>query len=174
MDPIQTAFLKAASAHGFTARKWNGTRQVGEVTQVISLQRSDYGPSYYLNVGLWPLVGDEQPSTVRAVDCPFRLRGDQLVPELAQAFDLEAPPGSERKEHASRDALDRVIATLDPLSTLESLRRLDREGKLTGWAVDRFGRSLLDGQSTAPGAPEHASLTPAELLGRITVVPPKK
>lgn len=168
MDEVKQAFLAAVARHGFTTRKWNAVRRAGTVTQVLALQRSQYGPSYYLNVGLWPLELAPPEGDVSEVDCPFRTRAEEVTGEFPPSvLDLETPVPD--RSSACELVIEKLVAFLDRVTDLDALRRLDAAGRLHGWAVTRSGCVLLD-RATSQGAEE---LSQHELTRRIIIDPPR-
>lgn len=52
-DVIQTAFDEFMKAEGFRKQSGSWHRSTSDVVTVANLQRSQYSPRYYVNIGLW-------------------------------------------------------------------------------------------------------------------------
>ena len=76
---------------------------VDEVTAVLDLQKSQYGPAYYINVGWW-LRADLRGEFPKPQQCHIQTRAGSFAPpemesRLKDLLDLESPIGeAERAE----------------------------------------------------------------------------
>jgi hypothetical protein len=121
----QTAFAPTLKAAGFTKRGANWHRRVDGAVQVINLQGSQWGASFYLNLGVYfEALGDQARPPESA--CHLRSRCDQLVPDGERFHDLldDAKRISEAERFAELAASVRSVALpwLDLVSTAEGAR----------------------------------------------------
>lgn len=71
---------------GFRRERRNWRLDLPEMIQVVNLQRSQWGNSFYLNIGVFVKALQNEPDPVRnpakpsEMDCHFRVRLDNLLP----------------------------------------------------------------------------------------------
>lgn len=90
-DVVQRAFDWFGREHGFTRRSGDLFKQSEEVVAVLDLQRSDYGRSYYINVGFTLNQLHGGPVSKFGL-CDIRLRAEALIDDgedLPRHLDLE-------------------------------------------------------------------------------------
>ncbi|HYS72023.1 MAG TPA: DUF4304 domain-containing protein [Thermoplasmata archaeon] len=118
-----------------------------ETLAVIELQKSNYGPQYYMNVALWLLpLGD--PQFPREEKCHIRTRLGSLFPEeekrLKQILDLEYPMDEATRETQFREILERLlIPALTECATLDGLKGRGGYRFLRSSWVTRAAQALL-------------------------------
>ena len=146
---VQTTFDEFGRASGFVKKSGSWYRRSAETIVVLNLQKSQYGPQYYVNAALWLLpLGEEQ--FPKEHKCHVRTRLDNLVPRdrerrVAELFDLEA----EMEEGARRDELTTLLRSILPMldasATLEGLRSGDGERLIKASLVRGPAQQLLAG-----------------------------
>jgi hypothetical protein len=122
------------------------------VIGVVDLQKSQYGPKYYLNVGFWlEQLGEERyPKPERS---HISVRLETLVPEererIAKLLDLDDPIGDEERVEELLSVLKgQVLPLLERGSSAAQLQALVKDGTLKGAAIRRPAQELL---ATSPG-----------------------
>jgi hypothetical protein len=99
-NPLRLALEDALGPAGFQRKGDSWFRRTDEVVEIVNLQKSQYGPLYYLNYALWlRALGEEQ--FPREERCHVRMRADNIVSseaQLARLLDLRSDLGeSERR-----------------------------------------------------------------------------
>lgn len=108
---------------------WYGSSR--DVWTVVQLQKSQYGRSYFLNVGFWlKAPGDTQPPKER--DFHIRARLNALLPDLdtqiTELLDLETSlSDAERKQRLTSILRDSLWPLLRRGSTIDGLQAMHRE-----------------------------------------------
>jgi hypothetical protein len=118
------------------------------VVEVLDLQRSQYGPSYYVNLGFWLLAVATNRSP-KIPECHARVRLETLTEkaggersDIEAAFDLGSELDEASRAGAIRDALTRyLLPVIERGSTVDGLRSLRKDGTLP--AVRRQAQALL-------------------------------
>lgn len=150
---LQTTFDEFAKEAGFTKRSGAWCRHQHESVAVIELQKSQYGPQYFVNVALWLLeLGDVQCPKEHA--CHLRTRLTRLLPErkdeLNALLDLDdaSMTESHRRESLEQLLRDRLLPLLDTCSTLDGIRSLKSTGVLGAFLTTGPAQQVLE--PTAP------------------------
>lgn len=148
-DVVQRAFDWLGRNQGFTRRSGDLFKHSDQVVALLDLQRSDYGRSYYINVGfaLNQLHGG-------AVDkfglCDIRLRAEALIgdaDELLRLLDLETALDEDAREIELRRVFEeRLVPAVDTGLTIDGLRQLEAAGQLGRGFVRKQARAVLAGQ----------------------------
>lgn len=99
-DPTQQAFDRFGRETGLRKKSGSWYRHSTEVISVSNLQRSQFGPAYYLNQAFWLVaLGDEQ--FPKESKCHVRTRLDAVCPDeserLANLLDLDWTMAPERR-----------------------------------------------------------------------------
>ena len=145
--PIRLALADTLGSAGFLRKGQNWFRQGDEVVEVLNLQKSQYGPQYYLDYGIWlRALGEEQQP--REQHCHVRMRLGAVMSsaaQLTQLLDLEA----DTPEHARRSALAELLATeflsfAELCRTTAGLRQLLAAGRLQHAMVNVAAKAVLD------------------------------
>lgn len=86
-DVIRLTFARTAKAMGYEERSEAWYRVGESVVSVLHLQKSQFGPRYYVNLAVWfRALGDEKYPKER--QCHLRTRLEEIVtPEQAQRLD---------------------------------------------------------------------------------------
>lgn len=130
MDPNELRKLVnlPLSNAGFRGRASTWYREAEVGLQVLNLQRSAYGPQYYVNMGCVPagMEVDGMPNP-QEYKCPIRARLETAYPELgdevALLFNLESAMGDESREARILSILDNnVIPFFERLRTTCGLK----------------------------------------------------
>jgi hypothetical protein len=108
-------FDELAKRAGFTKRSGSWYRRQADTISVLNLQKSQYGPSYYVNLGVWlsPLGDSGSPPPHH---CHVQTRLEALAPE-SERNAIGEPDSSDIVIHRSGEGLP---LTLRPLFSLVS------------------------------------------------------
>lgn len=144
-NEIQQEFDAFGANAGMLKKSGNWYHASDETISVLNLQKSQYGLSYYFNVGIWitPLGEERFPKEHK---CHVRLRLGDLVPqrteEISALLDLEHDASS--RVERLRDVFERELKPfLASGESLDGLRQLQREGRLAGAFVLGPAMALL-------------------------------
>ncbi len=112
---VGSVVAQCLKPHGFKRKTTSWYRQFPEVTQVVNLQRSPWGPQYYINLGvaLRALLDDPNP---KENHCHARARIERAgadPDETKSVFDLEFPVSDEERAIQIRSILDHGVQWLD-------------------------------------------------------------
>jgi hypothetical protein len=110
-DLIAPALAEMASRYGFRGvRATNFYREWPETVCLLNLQKSSWGPQFYVNAAVWftRLGAERRPKEYK---CHVRWRvnslmGDDQSKTFAQALDLECPLGEGRRSSLIKDGVD--------------------------------------------------------------------
>ena len=151
---IQTTFDEFAKARGGTKKSGTWYLTGPDTVAVVNLQKSQYGPRYYVNVALW-FLGIEASASPKPSHCHVQTRLESLVEDeerlrVEELLDLEVDVGDDQR----RCGLLAVFGTqlgpiLDASQTLVGLtspagRRLLEKSLIDGDG-QRFLAAVLDG-----------------------------
>lgn len=117
---------------GFSRSGQTWFRESTETIALANLQKSRYGPCYYMNLGFWiKSLGDPPSIPPREHLCHIRARADsELEPGLGRTLDLEVPiDDGDRRSELHRIVTETVIPFLVQGESLAGLRVLV-EGRL--------------------------------------------
>lgn len=145
-NTVQVAFDESCKSLQFEKRRGAWYRRGEDLVTVVDLQKSQYGPQYYINLGLW-LIGLEGDAHPKPVACHVRTRlasvvGEREELELKQLLDLESPvPDKERHDRLLAfltGALQDMLSTTHSVATLRSPagRSLLKKSGVRGPAVE--------------------------------------
>jgi hypothetical protein len=134
---------------------WYSPKQ--EVRTVLNLQKSQYGPRYYFNVGFYL---DVMPDVryPKEEDCQIRVRLDSLFPDLREDLNALLDLGTDIDDaHRTSRLTDILISRLRPLledaSTLNGLRALNAKGVFRWAGIRPPATTLLQEQRPpSPGS----------------------
>lgn len=144
---LRKTFDSVARYAGFSKHSGAWYLRQAETVAVIELQKSQYGPQYYLNVALWLLpLGDSQ--FPREEKCHVRTRLTRLFPELEgrlkQILDLQFPMDESIRGTELRDMLERLLLpALKECSTIRGLQGRGGDLLLKSSLVTRAAQQLL-------------------------------
>lgn len=151
---VQRTFDKFGVDSGMTKQSGTWYRTTDEVIEATNLQKSQYGPTYYVNVGWW-LRALGEVKFPKDNQWHIGIRLELLTPtrtqEVKHLLDLDSPIAEGERGRRLRELLDSELATvLDETASIDGLRALRREGRLKGAAVRGPATAILDHTPT-PG-----------------------
>ena len=126
-------------------------RRSAEVIAVLNLQKSQYGPQYYVNQAFWLRQLGDEPYP-KEHECHVRSRLEDIVPEaegdIQRLLDLEQPVPDAQRTAGLRQLLgDRLLPVIERAGSVAGLRSLRDEGALEGAAVAAPAQRVLDAVS---------------------------
>jgi hypothetical protein len=144
---VQKALAATLKLHGFLKDGPTWRHPYPDTITVLNLQGSQWGPSFYLNLGVYfrALGTDDKPLEHR---CHIRIRLCDVVPEqgrLRQLLDFEQPMAdSVRFGELERLVASTAVPWLERVSTLKGAREylLDPAPRMP--LVSASARQLLD------------------------------
>jgi hypothetical protein len=146
-NAVQQAFDEFGREAHFEKRSGSWYRHGEEVIAVLNLQKSQYGPQYYVNQAFWlrQLGDDRYPKEHK---CHLRLRLEDVLPEAEaetrRLLDLEQPlPEEQRIEALLRLLRERLRPVIERAGSLDGLRSLRAEGAFAGAAVTGPAQQVL-------------------------------
>jgi Domain of unknown function (DUF4304) len=147
-DAVQTGFLEFGKRNGLVRRNLNLYKVSPEVIGLINLQKSAYGPKYYLNVGFWIQQPDLDRYLPKEPECHVRLRlgiySSEFSRRLESLLDLASEIEDEERSAALADLLVHdVLPLVDQGSDILGLKRLMAEDRLKGAAVSPAAMEAL-------------------------------
>lgn len=146
-DAVQQAFDRFGRDAGLEKKSGSWYRQGDDVIAVSSLQRSQYGPSYYWNQAFWlRQLGDERYPKVNKCHLQSRLEG--LLPDAEQRvrelLDLEHALSDEDRVAELVALLEReLLPVIEQGSSIDGLRRLYEAGKLARAGITGPAQPIL-------------------------------
>ena len=145
-NEVQMAYDAFGKGAGMTKHSGSWYRSTSDLVTVVNLQKSQYGSSYYLNVGWW-LQALGTVKFPKENELHVRTRLEALVPdrtaEIAGLLNLERPVAD--RTDRLRDMLHaELLPILNSTQTVEGLRVLRRLGKLNDAAIRRAAVAIID------------------------------
>jgi hypothetical protein len=137
--------------------KQSGTwyRVTDEVIEAVNLQKSQYGPRYYVNVGWWlRSLGDVKFPKDHQWHIGIRLESLAVncAEDVKALLDLDSGIAESERSQRLRDLLEAELRpVLDRTRSVDGLRELRREGRLKAAAVRGPAIPILD-QAATPGS----------------------
>ena len=144
---IQTTFDEFMTSEHFSKKSGSWFRTGGDVITVVNLQKSSYGPQYYVNVALWLRTLGEA-TFPQEQTCHVRTRLATLIGSdeegLRSLLDLE----SDMSETDRRAALTQFLAAhlrpaLEAVDGLERLRAPEGQRVLAATLMTAPARQIL-------------------------------
>lgn len=138
-NPAQEALEHFGRESGFEKKSGTWYRQGDEVIASLDLQKSQYGPQHYLNLGFWLReLGDEKFPKQETAHISIRL--ETLVPRerdrVARLLDLEhALPDGQRVGELVALLRDRILPVIERGRSISGLRSMVEDGTLAAAAV---------------------------------------
>jgi hypothetical protein len=114
----------------------------------VNLQKSQYGPRYYVNVGFW-LQAVEEAKFPRDDQCHVLIRLDSLIGGTGEdevnalLYFASEMPGDARAQRLGDLLKSRLRPILEQGSSLKGLRKLRSEGLLKGAGIRAPAISVL-------------------------------
>ncbi len=147
LNAVQSGFDRFGRTTGLQKRSGAWYRLCDEVIAVVDLQKSQYGPQYYVNLGFWlRQLGDEV--YLRRERCHISVRLEVLLASerrrVARLFDLDEDiPEEGRASEIVRVLSEQIVPLLDEGCTLNGLRSLVADGTLRGAAIRGAAQQIL-------------------------------
>jgi hypothetical protein len=148
--PVHVAFDRFGRAAGMELHKRAWYQLTEEVITVCGLQKSQYGPSYHVNVGFNFVVLDPGPHP-HPERCHLRVRIGQLIRDEGRVAELDALLNLEH-EMDGRVREDRLLEVfgewLHPVvghsTSVEGMRAMVADGTLPDYMLTLKARQALD------------------------------
>lgn len=143
---LQRALAPTLKTRGFRKSAATWRKDVGDAIAVVSLQGSQYGPSFYLNLGVYfYAVGDRTDPL--EYHCHIRTRLSKLVPDeqrLVELLDFEQPvPDHIRFAELEKLLVGHGLPWLELVSTPEGALQYGRSLPAGSAWVTRDGARFL-------------------------------
>lgn len=153
-NEIQRAFDAFGKSEGMVKRSGSWYRTGDEVIGVMNLQKSQYGPRYYINVGYW-LQAIEEAKFPPDEQCHILIRLDALIAdrgeEVKALLDFDSEISGEERTQRLGDLLNsRLRPALEQGSSVDGLQKLRSEGLLKGAAIRGSAISILSEERDPP------------------------
>ena len=149
--PVHVAFDRFGRVCGMELFRRSWYRQTDEVVTACGLQKSQYGPSYYVNVGFNFVALDPEPHPHPPDRCHLRFRIGQLirdkkvVDELDLLLDLERDMDEDRREGRLFSTFEEWLAPVVRRSTsVKEMRAMIEDGTLPGYMLTLKARQILE------------------------------
>lgn len=140
-DAVQLAFDSFGRNQRYHKKSGSWYCSLEDVVQVLDLQRSQYGPVYYVNIALW-LLAIEPADQPKEWNCHIRTRLSQLLihreKEIGELLDLSVDMSSTDRQARLIDILE-----TDTLPLLFACRTI--EGLRSEPGMTFLSRSLING-----------------------------
>lgn len=137
-NPIELVFECSLRNAGFTKKSNCWYRGNPEVLEVAHLQRSRFGPQYYVNYALW-LIALGEPNMPKENQCHIRLREDEFGAdrnEVRELFDLSSAIGEQERERRLSFFFSNFFIPLsNQCRSLSQIRTLYRERRFSNAMV---------------------------------------
>jgi hypothetical protein len=138
-NAVQRAFDQFGTEAGFEKKSGSWYRHAEEVIAVSNLQKSQYGPQYYLNQGFWlRQLGDERYP--KEWKCQVGARLGTLFPEessrIDRLLDLEHEMADDERVAEIVGLLrKRLLPLIEQGGSIAGLRSMVDDGTLKGAAI---------------------------------------
>jgi hypothetical protein len=146
-SPIHEALDRFGRDLGLEKKSGAWYRLCEEVIAVVDLQKSQYGASYYVNLGFWlRALGEERyPKGAR---CHIAVRLENLAPDerqgITRLLDLDHEmPDEQRIDELIALFKERLLPVIEQGSTLAGLRVMIDDGTLSSAAIRGPAQELL-------------------------------
>lgn len=119
-------------ANNFIKKSGSWYREVDESVMVVNLQKSNYGNTFYINLGVW-FKRFGQSQFPKEQQCHIRIRLSSLTgEELDNALNLENTAVTEVDRQLTIDGAisQRALPFLSACSTVNGVRSMLSEGRL--------------------------------------------
>lgn len=145
---VQTTFDEFGKASCDSKKSGSWYRRSDETVVVLNLQKSNFGPSYYVNVAVWLLAAGSADAP-KPSHCHIQTRLEALVPaelqkRLEALLDLESPIEDNARHDELLALVDQhLLPLMEAAATLESLRSGAGQRFVEASLVDGDGQRLL-------------------------------
>lgn len=147
-SPVKTAMAHELRSAGFKARGTSWYKHAPDTLLVVNLQKSLYGPQYYINLAAWvKQLGDAE--FPKEYQCHIRVRATSLPTNseetLGHALNLEdeSMDTEQREAFIARFMREEAIPFLESLGTWEGIRAAVNAGKLKRGLLYKEVQALL-------------------------------
>lgn len=146
--PIHLALDRFGREAGLELHKRAWYQRTDEVVTVSGLQKSQYGPSYYVNVGFNFTILDADPHP-HPEGCHLTVRIGEFVSdaeevELRELLDLEAPIANSARESRLLDIFTRRLEPVVRRATsVDGLRAMVADGTLPDYMLTLKAREVM-------------------------------
>jgi len=147
---VEALVAKALAPRGFRKQRRTWHREAQGVLQVVNLQKSSWGASFYLNLAFVPegmsVEGMPRPKEYK---CPIRIRLDSAYPDkealIERLLNLEDVALSDEQRTAGIEKMfhDMVLPFMDRLQTVDDLKRAIEGGTFRNASVILDARKHL-------------------------------
>lgn len=151
-SPIRAALVPVLREAGFKVRSNTWHEQCQDTVLVVNLQKSQWGPQFYINLAVWVRQLGEA-SAPKEYQCHIRQRAtslpDKRAKNLERALDLDDESFSmqEREACIGEFMRESAIPFLESLSTMKGIRSALDAQVLKGCFVNRQLKELLAGHA---------------------------
>lgn len=147
---LEAAFGGSLVAAGFKKKGSAWYRQAEDALQIVDLQRSSYGPQFFVNLCCVPSgMAVEGMPTPKEHKCPVRIRLTAAFPkdhaDIESVFDLDSHAFSDevRAERLRELASHSVLSFMTHMRSSSALREAISIGAFKGGAVNLAARQHL-------------------------------
>jgi hypothetical protein len=146
-NAVQLAFDRFGKAAGFEKKSGSWYRRGDEVISVSNLQKSQYGPRYYINQAFWlRQLGDER--FPKEYKCHIWGRLESLLPDelerITRLLDLEYEMSDEQRINELVGLLtERLLPLIEQGSSVAGLRALFDAGVFKAAGIRGPAQGLL-------------------------------
>lgn len=143
--PVHVAFDRFGREAGLELHRRAWYQRADEVVTVCGLQKSQYGPSYYVNVGFNFTTLDADPHP-HPEGCHLTVRIGEFVSglELRELLDLDAPIADSARESRLFDIFARRLEPVVQRATsVDGLRAMVADGTLPGYVLTLKARDVM-------------------------------
>ena len=147
-SPVKTAMAHELRSAGCKARVTNWYKHGPDAILVVNLQKSLYGPQYYINLATWLKQFGENEAP-KEYQCHLRVRATSLPTDKAEALGRALNLEDESMNSEQREAFiaefmrQEAIPFLESLGTWEGIRAAADAGKLKRGSVYKEVEALL-------------------------------
>lgn len=147
-SPVKTAMAQELRKAGFKARSTHWYKHGPDAILVANLQKSLYGPQYYINLAAWmkQLGESEAP---KEYQCHIRVRATSLPGDKAEALgralnlEDESMSSKQREAFIAEFMREEAIPFLESLGTWTGIRAAVDAGKLKQGLIHKEVEALL-------------------------------
>lgn len=147
---VEALVAKTLAPRGFRKQRRTWHREARNVLQVVNLQKSSWGASFYLNLAFVPegmsVEGMPRPKEYK---CPIRIRLTSAYPDkravIERLLNLEDVEMSDEQRTAGIEGMfhDMVLPFMDRLQTVDDLKQAIENGTFNNASVTLAARKHL-------------------------------
>lgn len=144
---LEAEFNRILKPLGFSKKGKHWVREAAQCFSLVSLQKSQWGEQFYVNLGAFVKELDPQVTAPKESQCHLRVRLTHLLPDktaLERCLDFENEMAEEERLRIITSALrDYGLEWLKSAETLEGIRERLTEEATKGAAVSVRLKTLL-------------------------------